>query len=127
MSKHTPGPWYIGKDFWDQGRHIYAEQMVRDDEGEEWHPLIAVTDDDERMVDYQANARLIAAAPTLLQFLAAMFDAYENGTPCYTDPEDCSGYLGNAFKLSNEDFHAIAELLNTLDPRDTTTPTGESK
>lgn len=66
MSKHTPGPWYIGKDFSDQGRHIYAKQMVCDDDGEEWHPLIASTDDDERLVDWQANAVLIAAAPDLL-------------------------------------------------------------
>lgn len=67
MSKqHTPGPWYIGQDFSDQGRHIYAKQMVCDDDGEEWHPLIASTDDDERLIDWQANAHLIAAAPDLL-------------------------------------------------------------
>jgi hypothetical protein len=67
--QHTPGPWYIGKNFSDQGRHIYAEQMVCDDDGEEWHPLIACTDDDERLVDWQANAVLIAAAPDLLEVL----------------------------------------------------------
>jgi hypothetical protein len=67
--QHTPGPWYIGKDFSDQGRHIYAEQMVCDDDGEEWHPLIASTDDDERLIDWQANAVLIAAAPDLLEAL----------------------------------------------------------
>jgi hypothetical protein len=67
--KHTPGPWYVGTDFSDQGRHIYAEQMVCDDDGEEWHPLIATTDDDERLVDWQANAQLLAAAPDLLEAL----------------------------------------------------------
>jgi hypothetical protein len=67
--QHTPGPWYIGKDFSGQGRHIYAEQMVCDDDGDEWHPLIACTDDDERLVDWQANAVLIAAAPDLLEEL----------------------------------------------------------
>ena len=76
MSKHTPGPWYIGKDFSDQGRHIYAEQVVRDDDGEEWHPLIASTDDDERLVDWQANARLIAAAPDLLEALKTAMQAF---------------------------------------------------
>lgn len=69
MNKHTPGPWFIGTDFSDQGRHIYAEQMVCDDDGEEWHPLIASTDDDERLIDWQANARLIAAAPEMFAAL----------------------------------------------------------
>jgi hypothetical protein len=78
MHKHTPGPWYIGKDFSDQGRHIYAEQMVCDDEGESWHPLIATTDDDERLVDWQANAVLIAAAPDLLGALETLVNMAES-------------------------------------------------
>ena len=79
-TQHTPGPWYIGKDFSDQGRHIYAKQMVCDDDGEMWHPLIATTDDDERLVDWQANAVLIAAAPDLLEALQRMLDAPSHGT-----------------------------------------------
>jgi len=67
--KHTPGPWYVGTEFNDQGRHIYAAQKVRHADGDEWHPLIACTDDDERLVDWQANAVLIAAAPDLLEAL----------------------------------------------------------
>jgi hypothetical protein len=67
--KHTPGPWYVGTEFNDQGRHIYAAQKVRHEDGDEWHPLIATTDDDERLVDWQANAVLIAAAPDLLEEL----------------------------------------------------------
>ena len=81
MTAHTPGPWFIGTDFSDQGRHIYAKQMVCDDDGEEWHPLIASTDDDERLIDWQANARLIAAAPDLLealQTLVQMSEAFAN-------------------------------------------------
>jgi hypothetical protein len=69
MNKHTPGPWYVGTEFNDQGRHIYAEQKVRHEDGDEWHPLIACTDDDERLVNWQANAVLIAAAPDLLEVL----------------------------------------------------------
>ena len=72
MNKHTPGPWSIGTDFSDQARHIYAEKMVCDDDGEEWHPLIASTDDDERLIDWQANARLIAAAPDMFAALVAL-------------------------------------------------------
>ena len=68
-TQHTPGPWYVGTEFNDQGRHIYAAQKVRHEDGDEWHPLIACTDDDERLVNWQANAVLIAAAPDLLEAL----------------------------------------------------------
>lgn len=68
-TQHTPGPWYVGTEFSDQGRHIYAEKKVKDSDGDEWNPLIACTDDDERMVNWQANAQLIAAAPDLLEAL----------------------------------------------------------
>lgn len=78
MSKHTPGPWYIGKNFGDQSRHIYAEQMVRDDDGDEWHPLIASVDDSERLVDYEANARLIAAAPDMWEACIAIANGYKH-------------------------------------------------
>ena len=72
MSSHTPGPWYIGTDFSDQGRHIYAAHKVRHEDGDEWNPLIASTDDDERLIDWQANARLIAAAPEMFAALVAL-------------------------------------------------------
>ena len=75
--KHTPGPWYVGTEFNDQGRHIYAEQKVRHEDGDEWHPLIACTDDDERLVDWQANAVLIAAAPDLLEVLQRLVRVIE--------------------------------------------------
>ena len=82
MSKlgYTKGPWYIGRDFSDQGRHIYAKQKVRNGEGEEWHPLIATTDDDERLVDWQSNARLIVCAPELLETLEqVLFECRSQG------------------------------------------------
>jgi hypothetical protein len=75
--KHTPGPWYVGTEFNDQGRHIYAAQKVRHEDGDEWHPLIACTDDDERLVDWQANAVLIAAAPDLLEVLQRLVRVIE--------------------------------------------------
>jgi hypothetical protein len=75
--QHTPGPWYVGTEFNDQGRHIYAAQKVRHEDGDEWHPLIACTDDDERLVDWQANAVLIAAAPDLLEALENLLKAVE--------------------------------------------------
>jgi hypothetical protein len=76
--QHTPGPWYVGTEFADQGRHIYAAQKVRHEDGDEWHPLIACTDDDERLVDWQANAVLIAAAPDLLEALKELREAIKS-------------------------------------------------
>ena len=101
-TQHTPGPW------------TQYEGEVR----APGHGLISRSYYGSPDGPGAANARLIAAAPDLLRFLALMFDAYENGTPCYIDPEDGGGYLGNAFQLANDDFHAIASLLNALDPRD---------
>jgi hypothetical protein len=76
-TQHTPGPWYVGTEFNDQGRHIYAAQKVRHEDGDEWHPLIACTDDDERLVDWKANAVLIAAAPDLLEVLQRLVRVIE--------------------------------------------------
>jgi hypothetical protein len=47
-----------------------------------------------------------------MRLLAMMCDGYENGQPCYEDPEDGAGYIGNAFQISHEDFHAMCNLLN---------------
>ena len=51
-----------------------------------------------------------------LDLLAVLFDSYENGTPCYEDPESTTGYLGHAFQLDSETFHACADLLNRRRP-----------
>jgi DNA-binding transcriptional ArsR family regulator len=39
----------------------------------------------------------------LSEALEMLYDKWENGTPCYDDPEECSGFLGNAFELSEEE------------------------
>lgn len=49
-----------------------------------------------------------------LDLLATMFDAYENGVPCH---EDDGGYIGMAFSLDNETFHACAGILNAHRPK----------
>lgn len=103
MTKHTPGPWFIGTDFSDQGRHVYAEKMVCDDEGEEWHPLIASTDDDERLIDWQANARLIAAAPDLLAALMKIIGDKPK--------EDVFGYSAAHNAMDNENRAAAAAAI----------------
>ena len=50
-----------------------------------------------------------------LDLLATMFDAYENGVPCHED--NGGGYIGMAFSLDNETFHACADILNAHRPK----------
>ncbi len=61
--------------------------------------------------------RLQALSNETLDFLALMFDAYEEGPDCYEDPEDCSGHIGKAIHLDDEAFQRIADILNTHRPR----------
>lgn len=52
-----------------------------------------------------------------IDLLETMFSSYENGTACYEDPEDCSGFVGYAFKMDDSDFNACCDLLNRTRPR----------
>lgn len=52
----TPAEWEVTED----SRHIYSRTLVDDGE-DSWLPLIAVTDDDETLIAFEANARYIAA------------------------------------------------------------------
>jgi len=61
--------------------------------------------------------RLQALSNETLDFLAMMFDAYEEGPDCYEDPEDCSGYIGKAIHLDDDAFHRISDILNEHRPR----------
>ena len=63
--------------------------------------------------------RLQALSNETLDFLAMMFDAYEEGPDCYEDPEDCSGHIGKAIHLDDEAFQRIADILNEHRPRNT--------
>lgn len=49
-----------------------------------------------------------------LDLLATMFDAYENGVPCH---EGSDNYIGMAFRLDDETFHACADTLNAHRPK----------
>lgn len=66
MSGHTPGPWTLGA-----GRRHFANLSVFAPIGEttfRWRVALACRDDGEGMpqAEAEANARLIAAAPDLL-------------------------------------------------------------
>lgn len=66
-TKHTPGPWYVGSGTY-EGRNIYSVASVTDDEGFTYQPIVASAEDDG-IKCWDANARLIAAAPDLLRYL----------------------------------------------------------
>ena len=65
-TKHTPGPWSVeksnlGPEIWNQNTRVARVNI-----NHEYHA---------DMVDDQANARLIAAAPELLEALEAILEA----------------------------------------------------
>jgi hypothetical protein len=66
-TKHTPGPWYVGSGTY-EGRNIYSVASVTDDDGFTYQPIVASAEDDG-IKCWDANARLIAAAPDLLEAL----------------------------------------------------------
>lgn len=49
-------------------------------------------------------------AERALRLLQVMFEAYEDGTPCYDNPED-GAFVGQAFRLDDETFKNITDLL----------------
>ena len=73
-TKHTPGPWYVGSGT-HEGRNIYSVASVTDDEGFTYQPIVASAEDDG-IKCWDANARLIAAAPDLLAALDALLLRY---------------------------------------------------
>jgi len=59
------------------------------------------------------NAALAAAFMKCATALDGLYCQYEEGVPCYEDPEEESGYLGNAVKPSDEDENFILEALES--------------
>ena len=68
----TPGGWYV-----ELGNYVYGCKEVTDGE-EEWHPVIACTDDDEVSINFEGNANFIAAAnPAVINELLDRLEAAE--------------------------------------------------
>jgi len=68
---HTPGPWIACKG--DAGQHINIECKRA---GNDCQPIATLKGPDK-----EANARLIASAPELLEALEGLLDQIENGMP----------------------------------------------
>ena len=67
--EYTKGPWYVGSGTY-ECRNIYSVASVTDDEGFTYQPIVATAEDDG--IDcWDANARLIAAAPTMYEYIAS--------------------------------------------------------
>jgi len=90
--------------------------------------LLGVMPEETEMFDEQPDGgphgecaaeirRLEAENGELLDLLAVIFDAYEDGPQCYEDPEGCNGFLGYAVHLDNETFQRTADILNKRRPR----------
>ena len=80
-TKHTPGPWYVGSGTY-EGRNIYSTASVTDGEGFTYQPVVATAEDNE-VACWDANARLIAAAPDLLEALQMLLE-FPNTGPATT-------------------------------------------
>ena len=68
----APGGWYVAR-----GNYVYGRNEVTDGE-EVWHPIIACTDDDEVSINFEVNAKFIAAAnPAVINELLDRLEAAE--------------------------------------------------
>ena len=68
----TPGGWYVAR-----GNYVYGCNEVTDGE-EEWPPVIACTDDDEVSINFEENAKFIAAVnPAVVDDLLDRLEAAE--------------------------------------------------
>lgn len=87
-SKHTPGPWAVEDPM---GREVGLWIVQQGLETYDWACIAMVTADNDtagRKITYteqQANARLIAAAPDLLEALALLLEREEAGDVCELD------------------------------------------
>jgi hypothetical protein len=69
-TKHTPGPWTVTANTTGPGHHVSAFES-------RWAQMVTVHASPSRTIEAEANARLIAAAPELLEALLAMVESYE--------------------------------------------------
>ena len=88
MSKHTPGPWRVDSHF----NIFYKDAMVA-------FPCISGG------LDQKANARLIAAAPELLEALQEMFAA-ERANSFEIVGRDTDGHPLNAMGVARKNARA---------------------
>lgn len=62
------------------------------------------TETDRELLERLDKERLVDA-------LEVMYDKYENGDPCFENPEELEGAMGNAVKLSFDEENEILALI----------------
>jgi hypothetical protein len=78
MDKHTPGPWTVERVAKTDGAaDVDGEWFVTTNSGDRADVLAIVTGGLEEDGDALSNARLIAAAPRMLEMLGELIDAHE--------------------------------------------------
>lgn len=103
----TSGEWYVVR-----GNHIYGRKKVTDGE-EEWHPLIACTDDDEVNVNFEANASFIAAAnPAAIAELLDRLEATEKERDA---ARKCADMLALTLNTSNHERDALRAKIEQME------------
>ena len=81
MNKHTPGPWFA---FVDKGQTIIRTSRT----SAAFSPLAVVKGDKrDTLKDHEANAKLMASAPDLLEALRNISDLYDSDEGCRSLPE----------------------------------------
>ena len=107
----TSGEWYVVR-----GNHIYGRKKVTDGE-EEWHPLIACTDDDEVNVNFEANASFIAAAnPAAISELLDRLEAAEKDVALKEQVIDALGSELNAVANERDALRTKIEQMEWQEP-----------
>lgn len=108
---HTPGPWTIGKQSNDEGESVFTvfadsadgenKHLVRVASSVGWTDVNGKTHRASRPAE--ANARLIAAAPEMLELLKAIYKAASDG-------EKMSDGAGKHRMLKNIQFNAAQAI-----------------
>lgn len=104
MNKHTPGPWVYSPDYrYDRDRTTGSEvvELVGYDVASEQSPVIGCEGIEAWFPNAEANARLIAAAPDLLEALLEAIDcgmvpissAKEGGASAYSRQVRCADMI----------------------------------
>lgn len=70
---HTPGPWKVRKHWSDEGAYEVFPTRGKKPTWGEWSAIAEVTDAVSKGESAKANARLIAAAPDLLEALQSVW------------------------------------------------------
>ncbi len=96
MSKHTPGPWNCNRAS-SAGRNIIVSESMPLD-------IAVLSNRDKTQSEIDANARVIAAAPELLEALSKINDA-----ACYASEENTDAMKEALLLIGNLARAAIAK------------------